>query len=73
MNMILRVQKKKEEAQLSIGPKRGQTIDLYINEGEGILHANCQSRSAKLSTFADPSSPWGPTRMERVGDVCRGR
>jgi hypothetical protein len=41
---------------LSIDPKRGQTIDLYIKEREGKLHADCQSRSAMLSTSSEPSS-----------------
>jgi hypothetical protein len=57
--MVLRVKEKNEEAQWSIDPKRGQTIDLYIKEREGKLHADWQSRSAKLSTSAEPSSPWG--------------
>jgi hypothetical protein len=73
MCMVLRVKEKNEEAQLSIDPKRGQSIDLYIKEREGKLHADCQSRSAKLSTSAEPSSPWGQARLEGVGEVCGGR
>jgi hypothetical protein len=69
MCMVLRAKEKNEEAQLSIDPKRGQTIDLYIKESEGNLHAYCQSRSAKLSTSAKPSSAWGQARLEGAGEV----
>ena len=63
---LLRVKEKKrknEEAQLSIDPKRGKTIDLYTKEREGKLHADCQSRSPQPSTSAEPSSSaWGQAR-----------
>jgi len=72
MCMVLRVKEKNEESQLSIDPKRGQTIDLYIKERERKLHADCQSRSPKLSTSAELSSPWGQARLEGVGEVCGG-
>jgi hypothetical protein len=71
--MVLRVKEKNEEAQLSIDSTRGQTIDLYIKEREGKLHADCPSRSATLSTCAKSSSPWGQARLEGVGEVCGGR
>jgi hypothetical protein len=71
--IVLQVQEKNKEPQLPIDPKRGQSIDLYIKVREGILHADCQSRSAKLSTFAEPSSQWGQTRLVGVGEVCGGR
>jgi len=65
MCMVLRVKEKNEEAQLSIDRKRGQTINLYLKEREGKLHGDCQSRSAKLSTSAEPSSPVDTRRWWR--------
>jgi hypothetical protein len=71
--MVLRVKEKNEEAQLSIDLLTGQTINLYVKEREGKLHADSQSQSTKLSTSAEPSSQWGQARLEGVGKVCGGR
>jgi len=37
--------KKKEENGLSTDTREGKTVDLYMKEREGKLHADCQSRS----------------------------
>ena len=62
-----------EEDELSVDPKRGKTMDLYTKEREGKLHADCQSRSPKPSTSAEPSSSaWGQTRQVRAGEADGG-
>jgi len=59
---------------LSIDPKRGKTIDLYTKEREKKLHADCQSRSPKPSSSAEPSSSaWRQARLVGVGEAGGGR
>jgi len=69
------VESKREERGSSIvyRSKERANYRLIYKEREGKLHADCQSQSAKLSTSAEPSSPWGQARLEGVGEVCGGR
>jgi len=68
------VESKREERGISIAYryKEGANYKLIYKKRERKLHADCQSRSPKLSTSAELSSPWGPARLEGVGVLCRG-
>jgi len=55
--------KRREDDELSVNPKRRNTMDLYTKEREGKFNADCQGRSPMSSTSAEPSfSPWGQAR-----------
>jgi hypothetical protein len=70
--MGLRVKEKNKEAQLCIDPKRGKTIDLYIQVRERKLHADCQSFSAKRSTSAEPFPQLGQAVFSTIPSNGQG-
>jgi hypothetical protein len=50
--------KRKEENRLSTDTREGKTVDLYMKEREGKLHADCESRS-RVSVPSPPPQRGG--------------
>jgi len=70
---VLRVKEKERRSSIVYQSKERETINLYTKEREGKLHADCQGRSPKPSTSAEPaSSAWGQARLVGAGEADGG-
>jgi len=66
--------RKDEEAQLSINPKRWNTMNIYMNEGKGKPNADYQSWSPMPITSAERTSfPWRQARPISASEAGGGR